>query len=124
MNQEYVEGLEALGEHGMVFYKFLSLFRVRIKGEELSIRFGHNCVDEEDLKADELQQFKTYLQEQRDWIRGLGKQADPKELQRRMWWVVEKMIEFGFFTSSDQRTVMIWLDICLSRLAECTSASM
>jgi hypothetical protein len=116
MNQEYLEGLEALGDHGMVFYTFLRLFRVRIKGEELSIRFGHNCVDEEDLNAGELQQFKTYLQDQRDWIRGVGKQADPRELQRRMWWVVEKMIEFGFFTSSDQRTVMIWLDICLNRL--------
>ena len=116
MNQEYTEGLEALGEHGMVFYKFLSLFRVRIKGDELSIRFGHNCVDEDDLKLEEVQQFKTYLQDQREWIRAMGKQADPAELQRRMWWVVEKMIEFGFFTSSDQKTVMIWLDICLGRL--------
>ena len=116
MNQEYTEGLEALGEHGMVFYKFLSLFRVRIKGEELSIRFGHNCVDEEDLKLEEVQQFKTYLQDQREWIRTTGKRADPAELQRRMWWVVEKVIEFGFFTSSDQKTVMIWLDICLHRL--------
>lgn len=116
MNEEYREGMEALGEHGMVFYKFLSLFRVRIKGEDVSVRFGHNCVDEDDLRLDEVQQFKTYIQEQRDWIKETGKKADTRELQRRMWWVVEKMIEFGFFTSSDQKTVMIWLDICLSRL--------
>lgn len=116
MNDEYREGLEALGEAGMVFYKFLSLFRVRIKGDELSIRFGQNCLDEEDLKLEELSLFKNYIQEQRDWIKEIGKKADPRELQRRMWWVVEKMIEFGFFTSSDQKTVMIWLDICLDRL--------
>ena len=116
MNEEYREGLEALGEHGMVFYKFLSLFRVRIKGEDVSVRFGHNCVDEDDLRLEEVQQFKTYIQEQRDWIKETGKKADTRELQRRMWWVVEKMIEFGFFTSSDQKTVMIWLDICLNRL--------
>jgi hypothetical protein len=113
MNDEYKEGLAALGEHGMVFYKFLSLFRVR----ERSIRFGHNCLDDDDLRADELQQFKEYLQQQRDWIKEIGKKADPSELQRRMWWVVEKVLEFGFFTSSDQRTIMIWLDICLSRLS-------
>ena len=116
MNDEYREGLEALGEHGMVFYKFLSLFRVRMKGDERSIRFGQNCLDEEDLRTEDLQQFKDYIQEQRDWIKETGKKADAKELARRMWWVVEKVIEYGFFTSSDQKTVMIWLDICLSRL--------
>lgn len=116
MNDEYREGMQALGHEGMVFYKFLSLFRVRIKGAELSVRFGHNCVDEDDLKLEEVEQFKDYLQEQRDWIKQLGKKADAKELQRRMWWVVEKMIEFGFFTASDQRTIMIWLEICLNRL--------
>lgn len=117
MNDEYREGLETLGEHGMVFYKFLSLFRVRIKGNELSIRFGQNCLDDEDLKMEELQEFKNYIQEQRDWIKETGKKAAPAELQRRMWWVVEKVLEFGFFASSDQRTIMIWLDICLSRLS-------
>jgi hypothetical protein len=56
------------------------------------------------------------LKEQKEWIREQGKNVNPKEAVRRMWWVVEKMIEFGIFSSSEQKTVMIWLDICLDRL--------
>ena len=119
MNDEYREGMQELGEAGMVFYKFFSLFGVRKDG---SVRFGPNIV-EEDVVEEQSIVFRNYLKEQREWIRQLGKKADIKELQRRMWWVVEKMMEFGFFTNAEQKTVMIWLDICLTRLSECASTT-
>ena len=117
MNDEYREGLQELGEAGMVFYKFFSLFGVRKDG---SVRFGPKII-EDDAEEEHSSEFRNYLKEQREWIRQLGKKADIKELQRRMWWVVEKMIEFGFFTNAEQKTVMIWLDICLTRLSESAS---
>ena len=113
MEEEYNEGLRALGEAGMLYYKCLSLFRVRTK--DLSIRFGHNIVDEEDLRLAELQTFKTYLDEQKQWIREIGRKADPKELKRRMWWLLQKMFEFGFFTASDQATIVSW---CLATTSQ------
>jgi hypothetical protein len=121
MNDEYKEGLATLGEAGMVYYKFLNLFRVTVKDDELAIRFGHSCLDTEELRREELLTFRQYLKEQKEWIR-TTRGADPKELQRRMWWIVEKILEFGFFTSSDQKTIMFWLDICLSRLADSNSS--
>ena len=119
MNDEYHEGMQELGEAGMVFYKFFSLFGVRKDG---SVRFGPKIIEEEP-EEEHATEFRNYLKEQREWIRQLGKKADVKELQRRMWWVVEKMIEFGFFTGGEQKTVMIWLDICLTRLSECASTT-
>lgn len=120
MNDEYQEGLQTLGEAGMVYYKFLNLFRVTIKEEELAIRFGHSCLDTEDLRREELTLFRQYLKEQKEWIRTVAREVSRAELQCRMWWIVEKVLEYGFFTSSDQKTLMLWLDICLSRLANTT----
>lgn len=117
IHQEYQEGFDALGDIGTVFYKFFSLFSAKLYSDRAEIRFGPNIVDEE-LPRDVVQKFREYLKEQKEWIREQGKKASKKEAIRRLWWVVEKMIEFGIFSSSEQKTVMIWLDICLDRVTE------
>ena len=115
IHQEYQEGFDTLGDVGVVFYKFFSLFATRLHPDRVEVRFGPNILDDE-LPREVVQKFREYLKEQKEWIREQGKRVNPKEAVRRMWWVVEKMIEFGIFTSSEQKTVMIWLDICLDRL--------
>ena len=117
IHQEYEEGFGTLGDIGTVFYKFFSLFSAKLFAERVEVRFGPSIMDDE-LPRDIVQTFREYLKEQKEWIREQGKTVKKKEAIRRMWWVVEKMIEFGIFTSSDQKTVMIWLDICLDRVTE------
>jgi hypothetical protein len=117
IHQEYEEGFDTLGDIGTVFYKFFSLFSARLFADRVEVRFGPNISDEE-LSRDVVQKFREYLKEQKEWIREQGRKVNKKQAIHRMWWVVEKMIEFGIFSSSEQKTVMIWLDICLDRVTE------
>ena len=114
LHQEYEEGVDALGA-GMVFYKFFSLLTVKTVGEETTVRFGRGIVDE-DVSRDVATRLKDYVKEQKEWVRENGRDVSLKECQRRMWWLVEKILEFGVFTSAEQKHIMIWLDICLDRL--------
>lgn len=114
-HQEYQEGFDTLGDVSTIFYKFFSALSVKIRGQEVEIRFGRGIVDE-DVPLQTAEKFREYLKEQREWIREQGKDANPKELKRRLWWVVTKIIDLGIFTNSEQKSVMIWLDICLDMI--------
>ena len=109
IHQEYEETFDTLGGKGTVFYKFFSLLSA--KGN--TIRFGRRIVDD-DVEPYVVDEFRAYLKEQREWIR---MQIQPTvEMRQRMWWVVEKLIEHGVFSSSEQKNVMIWLDLCLDQI--------
>jgi len=109
IHQEYEEGFDTLGPHGAVFFKFFSLFSAK----EDTVKFGRNIVDDE-VEHKVVAEIRAYLKEQKEWIR--EERRPPHEMRRRMWLIVEKIIEYGIFTSSDQKHVMIWLDICLDQV--------
>lgn len=109
IHQEYEEGFDTLGPQGAVFFKFFSLFSAK----EDTVKFGRNIIDDE-VEPKVVAELRAYLKEQKEWIR--EERRPHHELSRRMWWIVEKIIEYGIFSSSDQKHVMIWLDICLDRI--------
>ena len=112
---EYEEGHDTLTDAGVVFFKFFSLMSVKIHSDdEITVRFGRNIVDDT-VSLDTAQKLKAFIKEQKEWIRVQGKRASVLEVKRRLWWLVEKIIELGVFTTAEQKHVMIWLDICLDQ---------
>ena len=111
LSQEYAEGYEALGHRGLVFYKFMSMVSVKIREEEALIKFGPllTC-SYSDLANAEL--LRSSLKEQKEWIREKGRSAPIQELTRRMWWLMQKMIDFGIWTIHDQKYIVYWYDTC------------
>ena len=109
--QEYAEGYEALGHNGLVFYKFMSMITVKIRDEEALIKFGPilSCSYHNIAKAEHL---RIYLKEQKEWIREQGSSAPIREMTRRMWWVLQKMIDYGIWSIQDQKYIVYWHDTC------------
>ena len=97
--QELEEGLQALGESRMRYYKILSLFSFE-NGNE--IHFGDNmaayCTDRE-----QYEQLKEYIKEQKKWVRST--ETDIDQMRIRLWWLQMKLVEFGVFTPSEQRSI-------------------
>jgi hypothetical protein len=100
IQQEYEEGLQALGGPRMQFYKLLSLFRFE-NGNE--IHFGEGlaayCHDRQ-----QYDQLKDYIKEQKKWVRNTDVPI-PNELRMRLWWLQIKLVEFGLFSPSEQRSI-------------------
>lgn len=97
--QELEEGLQALGEPRMRFYKLLSLFSFE-NGNE--IHFGEGlaayCNDRQ-----QYDQLKDYIKEQKKWVRST--ETDMLQMKLRLWWLQIKIVEFGVFTPSEQRSI-------------------
>lgn len=104
LHQEYIEGLQALGQQRMRFYKFLSLFSFE-NGNEVHFGDGMSCYCND---RDQYDQFKEYIKEQKKWVRT---ESDEPEVQSRMWWLLQKMIEFGLFAGSDFRTILSFVTV-------------
>lgn len=83
----------------MRFYKFLSLFSFE-NGNE--IHFGEGlaayCNDRQ-----QYDQLKDYIKEQKKWVRST--ETDMQQMKLRLWWLQIKMVEFGVFTPSEQRSI-------------------
>lgn len=100
IQQEYEEGLQALGEPRMRYYKILSLFSFE-NGNE--IHFGEGlasyCNDRE-----QYEKIKEYIKEQKKWIRTTDVPTT-NEIRLRLWWLQIKLVEFGVFSPSEQRSI-------------------
>ena len=98
IHQEYEEGLQALGTSRMRYYKILSLFSFE-NGNE--IHFGEGlasfCNDRQ-----QYEQLKEYIKEQKKWVRTA---ENPQDLHNRLWWLQIKLVEFGIFGPSEQRSI-------------------
>jgi AAA+ ATPase superfamily predicted ATPase len=117
--EEYQDYFQGLGEPGMVFLVFLNTWFIRIPGveeenQEATIRFGKRIEDSE-VSKDVAIQLRRWLKEQKSWIRKEQKSASFGEIKRRMWWLGAKMIEHGIFQDREQKTVLVWLDMCMDR---------
>lgn len=115
LHAEYEEGMDSLGHVGTIFYKFYGLFSAKFNGDEGVVKFARRTV-ETGIPADVVRKLREYIKEQREWILEQAHDVSPAEARRRMWWIVEKIIEYDIFTSSEQKTIMIWLDICLEQI--------
>lgn len=112
-HEEYREGLESLGDAGMAFYKFFQSFTVK----DSVVRYGKRMVDIS-VSEETARDVKEYIREQKQWILEVKKNADRKELRRRMWWLCQKFLDAGVFSATEQHIISCWLDTCLDRTME------
>lgn len=98
--QELEEGVHALGEQRMRYYKILSLFSFE-NGNE--VHFGEGlssfCNDRQ-----QYDQLKDYIKEQKKWVR-TTQDWTLSELSMRLWWLQIKLVEFGIFTPAEHRSI-------------------
>lgn len=115
---EYSDFVSGLGEAGMAFYKFLDLWAVKISDEEYTatIRFGKK-IEDDDVPKEVAAALRKWLKEQKQWIRKEQKSAPFAEIRRRLWFLGAKMLEQGWFEDREQKTILVWLDMCLDRAA-------
>lgn len=99
---EYEQGIEALGEYRMKYYKFFSLFFFE-NGNEVHFGEGMSSFCNDRMQYDKL---KDFVKEQKKWIR--SETATQAQMAGRAWWLLEKVLEFGIFSASEFRTILLW----------------
>lgn len=117
LDAEYKDFFEGLGDAATYTYKFFDLFRVNLgngedeKGEKLvkGLHWGKDTSDDT-LTDEQLRELKTYLKAQKQWIRKEKTTIKRKECRRRMWFLVQKLIELGAFTRGERREIILWMD--------------
>jgi hypothetical protein len=100
--QEYEEGMKALGESRMKYFKFFSLFSFE-NGNEVHFGDGMSSFCDDRMHYEQL---KEYIKEQKKWIR--TESPNQTEMRRRAWWLLQKLLEFGVFSASEFRTILLW----------------
>jgi hypothetical protein len=117
LQAEYKDFFEGLGQAGTLTYKFFDLFRVNLgNGEDDQ---GHKLVkglhwskdaSEDTLSDDQLKELKSYLKQQKSWLRKEQTKVSVSECRRRMWFFVQKLLELGAFTRGERREMILWMD--------------
>ena len=114
---EYKEFFEGLGDAATYAYKFFDLFKVYLgngedeKGNKM-VKGLHWSKDtsEEELTDEQLKELKTYLKQVKSWIRKEQKAVKASECRRKMWFFLQKLMEFGAFTRGERREMILWMD--------------
>lgn len=117
LQAEYKDFFEGLGDAGTYAYKFFDLFRVNLgngedeKGNKLvkGIHWGKDASDEE-ITDEQLKELKTYLKQVKSWIRKEQKAVKQTECRRKMWFFLQKLLEYGAFTRGERREMILWMD--------------
>jgi len=117
LQAEYKEFFDELGQAATYTYKFFELFKVNLgNGEDndgnklvKGIHWSKDC-SEEELTDEQLRELKSYLKQVKTWIRKEKKQAKASECRRRMWFFLQKLLEFGAFTRGERREMIVWMD--------------
>ena len=117
LQAEYKDFFEGLGDIGTYTYKFFDLFKVNLgNGEDndgnklvKGLHWSKDCSDEE-LSDEQLKELKTYLKQAKSWIRKEQKQVKASECRRKMWFFLQKLLEFGAFTRGERREMILWMD--------------
>ena len=108
MQTEYENGLDSLGPNGMIYYKFVSLFRAKGQTVSYGKLFTH-----ENVSLEIVEDIRVWLKAQKEWI-----QTSPpsREMKHRMWWLVQKVMDYGLFDGTAQRHILFWYDSCTEAL--------
>jgi hypothetical protein len=117
LQAEYKDFFEGLGDVGTYTYKFFDLFKVNLgngedeKGNKLvkGLHWSKDASDEE-LTDEQLKELKTYLKQVKSWIRKEQKQIRASECRRKMWFFLQKLLEYGAFTRGERREMILWMD--------------
>lgn len=117
LQAEYKEFFDELGQAATYTYKFFELFKVNLgNGEDTDgnklvkgLHWSKDC-SEEELTDEQLRELKSYLKQVKTWIRKEKKQAKVSECRRRMWFFLQKLLEFGAFTRGERREMIVWMD--------------
>jgi hypothetical protein len=127
LQAEYDDFINSLGDHGAATFKFFELFRICLgddprppkgeSGQTRGLHYGKQASDAS-LSDEELKSLKTFLKTQRSWLRKEQKNADKGECRRRMWFWVQKLIEFGAFDRPTRRDITYWMDVSIERTFE------
>lgn len=119
---EFKDFFDGLGDHGTAFYKFFDLFRVNLgdskeDGMTKGLHYAKQASDAS-LTDEQLRIIKTYLKQQKSWIRKEQKNADRAECRRRLWFFCQKLIELGAFDRTTRRDINTWMDFAMERTME------
>ncbi len=117
LQAEYKEFFDELGQAATYTYKFFDLFRVNLghgeddKGNKLvkGIHWSKDC-SEEELTDEQLKELKSYLKQVKSWIRKEKKDVKVSECRRKMWFFLQKLLEFGAFRRGERREMILWMD--------------
>lgn len=117
LQAEYKDFFEGLGAAGTYTYKFFDLFKVNLgngedeKGNKL-VKGLHWSKDasEEELTDEQLKELKTYLKQVKSWIRKEQSQVKASECRKKMWFFLQKLLEYGAFTRGERREMIVWMD--------------
>lgn len=117
LQAEYKDFFEGLGQAATLTYKFFDLFRVNLgngeddQGNKL-VKGLHWSKDASDdtLSDDHLKELKSYLKQQKSWLRKEQTRVSVSECRRRMWFFVQKLLELGAFTRGERREMILWMD--------------
>lgn len=111
IEEEYTSGIETLGFPGMVYYKFLSMFQVKAG----TISFG--VVAPVEIDPEIASTLRSYIKQQKEWLRQ-EKRTNRAEMRQRIWWVVQKVLDYKLFNEKGQCYMMYWLDKCDDQLLD------
>lgn len=117
LQAEYKDFFEGLGQVGTHTYKFFDLFRVNLgtgeddQGNKLvkGLHWSKDASDET-LTDEQLKELKSYLKQQKSWVRKEQTKISASECRRRMLFFVQKLLELGAFTRGERREIMFWMD--------------
>ena len=117
LQAEYKDFFDGLGDAGAYTYKFFDLFKVNLgngeddKGNKLvkGLHWSKDC-SEEELSDEQLKELKTYLKQVKSWIRKEQRSVKASECRRKMWFFLQKLLEFGAFTRGERREMILWMD--------------
>ena len=111
--EEYTSFFKDLGPIGTAGYKFFDAFKV--DSEEKTISFHTDfttSVEDEEL----LNEFRSFLKQEKKSIRTLQKECTLKEIKRKMGFFFTKLQENGIFTISERKYILLYCDFCLDNL--------
>lgn len=118
LQDEYDDFFNGLGPIGAGFYKFINSFRIEIEGDNATIYFGKSAEDDE-LDAEFAARLRTWLKDQKRWIRSEQKKAPLHVCKRRMWFLLSKLIDEGIFTSAELGKIMYFMDSTWVMMSDC-----
>jgi hypothetical protein len=117
IQEEYLSGIDMLGFPGMVYFKFLSMFSVRVSKDESPSTISFGVTAPATLDQETASLLRSYIKEQKEWLRQ-EKRTNRTEMRQRIWWIVQKILDYKLFTEKGQCYMMYWLDKCDDQLID------
>lgn len=117
IEEEYASGIETLGFPGMVYYKFLSMFQVKVSKDDSPSTVSFGIVTPANIDTESASTLRSYIKQQKEWLRQ-EKRTNRAEMRQRIWWIVQKLLDYKLFTEKGQCYMMYWLDKCDDQLID------